>query len=160
MKTSALIIAGCVASASAFAPSQQTPAGSSTQLFAEKKSFFSTVFDMDLFAPKSDQNDYGARNKKNMKVGDITGKSYIPSGMSADQYNKIRANEIKKKADNYAKNVKKAGVFEDYTEFYLKRGTDVGEKWSKSVTKGHRMAKTKYDWSGDSDKPLWAKKKN
>lgn len=157
MKTSALIIAGCVATASAFAPSQQ-PAGSSTQLFAEKKSFFSTVFDLDLFAPKSDQNDYGARGKKNLQVGEITGKSYVPAGLTAEQYKKIREAEAKKKADNYARNVKKAGIFEDYTEFYLKRGTDVGEKWAKSVTKGHRMAKTKYDWSGEGDKPLWAKK--
>jgi hypothetical protein len=159
MKTSALIIAGCVASTSAFAPSQQS-AGSSTQLFAEKKSFFKTVFEMDLFSPKADQNDYGARNKKNNKIGTIEGgKSYVPSGLSADQYNKLRAGEAKKKADNYQRNVKKAGVFEDYTEFYKKRGTDVGEGWFKSPTRGHRMAKTKYDWSGDGDKPLWAKKK-
>jgi hypothetical protein len=114
---------------------------------------------LDLFAPKADQNDYGARNKKNMKVGNIEqGKSYVPSGLSAEQYNKFRAAEAKKKADNYARNVKKAGVFEDYTEFYKKRGTDVGEGWFKTATRGHRMAKTKYDWSGDSDKPLWAKK--
>eukprot|EP00551_Chaetoceros_affinis_P012681 CAMPEP_0203663896 /NCGR_PEP_ID=MMETSP0090-20130426/1396_1 /ASSEMBLY_ACC=CAM_ASM_001088 /TAXON_ID=426623 /ORGANISM="Chaetoceros affinis, Strain CCMP159" /LENGTH=158 /DNA_ID=CAMNT_0050526941 /DNA_START=62 /DNA_END=538 /DNA_ORIENTATION=+ len=158
MKTSALIIAGCVASASAFAPSQQ-PSGSTTQLSAEKKSFFKTVFDMDLFAPKADQNDYGARSKKTLTRGEITGKSYIPAGLTAEQYKKIRAAEDKKKADNYQRNVKKAGVFEDYTEFYKKRGTDVGESWFKSPTRGHRMAKTKYDWSGDSDKPLWAKKK-
>ena len=157
MKTSALIIAGCVASASAFAPSQQS-AGSSTQLFAEKKSFFSTVFDLDLFAPKKEQNDYGARNKKNLSVGSINaGKSYVPSGLTAEQFNKIRAADSKKKADNYAKNVKKAGVFEDYTEFYKQRGTDVGESWFKSPTRGHRMAKTKYDWSGEKDKPLYGK---
>ena len=63
MKTSIAIIAACVASTSAFAPSSNGRV--STQLH-EKKSFFSTVFDMDLFAPKSDQNDYGARNKKNV----------------------------------------------------------------------------------------------
>ncbi len=114
---------------------------------------------MDLFAPKADQNDYGARNSKTLTRGEITGKSYIPAGLTAEQYKKIRASEDKKKADNYARNVKKAGIFEDYTEFYKKRGTDVGEAWFKSPTRGHRMAKTKYDWSGDSDKPLWAKKK-
>ena len=158
MKTSALIIAGCVASASAFAPSQQS-VGSSTQLMAEKKSFFKTIFEMDLFAPKSDQNNYGARDKKVLKVGQINqGKSYVPNGLTAEQYNKVRSGEAQKKAANYQKNVKKAGVFEDYTEFYVKRGTDVGEGWFKSPTRGHRMAKTKYDWSGNSDKPLWAKK--
>lgn len=64
MKTTAAITVACLASASAFAPSSGPRA--STQLAAEKKSFFSTVFDMDLFAPKKDQNDYGARNKKNV----------------------------------------------------------------------------------------------
>jgi hypothetical protein len=54
--------------------------------------------------------------------------------------------------------VKKAGVFEDYTEFYIKRGTDTKADWKKDVTLGHRMAKTKYDWANLSDKPLWAKK--
>jgi len=54
--------------------------------------------------------------------------------------------------------VKKAGVFEDYTEWYKKRGTDTSQAWAKTATNGHRMAKTKYDWSGLSDKPLWAKK--
>ncbi len=167
MKTSALIVLGCAASVTAFAPSQQR-APSCTQLNAKKgeeaapakKSFFKTVFEMDLFAPVKTQNDYGARNSKKLTQGTITsGKSYIPAGLTAEQYNKVRASEAKKKADNYARNVKKAGIFEDYTEFYKKRGTDVGEAWFKSATRGHRMAKTKYDWSGDSDKPLWAKKK-
>jgi hypothetical protein len=53
--------------------------------------------------------------------------------------------------------VKKAGIFEDYTEFYIKRGTDTKQDWKKDVNLGHRMAKTKYDWSDLSDKPLWAK---
>merc|ERR1712045_663543 len=158
MKTSALIIAGCVASASAFAPSQQS-AGSSTQLFAEKKSFFSTIFDMDLFAPKADQNDYGARGKKNVKVGALSSNSYVPAGLTKEQYAKVRADEQKKKEANYKKNVAKAGIFQDYTEFYIKRGTDTNENWNKSATKGHTMAKTKYDWSGaKNEAPLWAKK--
>ena len=158
MKTSALIIAACIASANGFSPSTGG-ARSSTQLSAEKKSFFSTVFDMDLFAPKSDQNDYGARNKKNVKVAEIGASGYVPAGMSREEFNAIRKNEAKKKAENYQRNVKKAGIFEDYTEFYLKRGTDTNENWNKDINKGHRMAKTKYDWSGDVDKPLWAKKK-
>jgi hypothetical protein len=40
-------------------------------------------------------------------------------------------------------------VFEDYTEFYTKRGTAVAGSWMKLPNLGHRMAKTKYDWSGE-----------
>ena len=70
MKTSAFIIAASIASASAFAPSTRG-APSTTALSAEKekKSFFSTVFGMDLFAPNADVNDYGSRSKKNVSVG-------------------------------------------------------------------------------------------
>ena len=57
-------------------------------------------------------------------------------------------NEAAKKEANYKRNVAKAGVFEDYTEFYTKRGTDTKQAWAKDVNLGHRMAKTKYDWSG------------
>ena len=67
--------------------------------------------------------------------------------MSASEFQKIRDTDTKKKADNYARNVKKAGVFTDYTEWYKKRGTDVSSNWKKSATLGHRMAKTNYDWS-------------
>jgi len=65
MKTSVAIIAACVASASAFAPANNG-ARVNTELAAEKKPFFRSVFDMDLFAPVKDQNDYGARSKKNV----------------------------------------------------------------------------------------------
>lgn len=59
MKTSVALTLACVASASAFAP-QQAPVRQTTELNA----LFNKIFDMDLFAPKADQNDYGARNKK------------------------------------------------------------------------------------------------
>jgi hypothetical protein len=183
MKTTAVIAAGLVASAQGFTPSPQGRV-TGTQL---SESLFDKVFGMDLFNPVKDQNDYGARVKKNvsrstddqrsseatshvivpffasisiqLKVGEIKeGKSYVPAGLSAAQYNKVRAEEAAKKKARYEKNVKKAGVFEDYTEFYLKRGTDTTQNWKKSATNGHRMAKTKYDWSGNADKPLWAKK--
>merc|ERR1712194_675300 len=112
-------------------------------------SLFDAVAGMDLFAPKKDQNTYGARDKKNLQVGEITSKSYVPNAMSAKQYAQIRANEQKKKKANYQRNVAKAGVFEDYTEFYTKRGTDVKQDWAKNKnTLGHRFAKTKFDWSG------------
>lgn len=92
-----------------------------------------------------------------IKTGIITDKSYIPNGLTAVQYNKVRAAEVAKKKARYEKNVKKAGVFEDYTEFYTKRGTDTKQDWAKDINKGHRMAKTKYDWAGLTDKTLWAK---
>lgn len=133
------------------APVKEAPKGG--------KSIASTIFGMDLFAPQADQNDYGARGRKNLKQGTINaGSSYIPSGLSADEYNKIRKEATTKKEANYQRNVAKAGKFLDYTKFYIERGTDTDQSWAKSVTKGHRMAKTKYDWSGEEDKPLWAKK--
>ena len=89
-------------------------------------------------------------------TGKITDKSYIPDGLSAAQYNDLRASAVSKKKANYERNVKKAGIFEDYTEFYIKRGTDTKQEWAKDVTKGHRMAKTKYDWDTLKEKPLWA----
>jgi len=118
---------------------------------------------MDLFAPNPDVNTYGARDKKKLSVGSIGSNSYVPAGLTAEEYNKIRNADAAKKAANYQRNVKKAGVFEDYTAFYTKRGTDTSEAWNKSPTKGHRMAKTKYDWSGSKDNAaqvgLAAKKK-
>ena len=104
------------------------------------------IANMDLFAPVKDQNNYGARSKKNLAVGKITDKSYVPAGLSAADYEKIRARDAAKKKANYEKNVKKAGIFTDYTAWYKKRGTDSSQAWAKSVTKGHEMAKTKYDW--------------
>jgi len=105
---------------------------------------------LDLFAPNADVNDYGSRSKKKLKTGVITQKSYIPAGLTKEQYANLRKKEQKQKEENYKYNVKKAGVFQDYTDFYTKRGTDVSDAWSKSVTNGHTMAKTKYDWSGDT----------
>jgi len=113
------------------------------------------VFGMDLWAPVAKSNEYGARSKKNLRIGTITKKSYVPSGLSQAQYQSIRQKEQKKRRDNYSRNVKKAGVFEDYTEFYTKRGTNLDGAWMKDVTRGHRMAKTKYDWStSDDNKPF------
>merc|ERR1711862_993689 len=104
---------------------------------------FERIAGMDLFAPDTAVNTYGARDRKKLATGKITDKSYVPAGLTAEQYAKIRGADAKKKA----------GVFGDYTEFYKQRGTDTNESWSKSVTKGHRMAKTKYDWSGSQDNP-------
>lgn len=132
-----------------FAPQTQARVG--TEI---RGSLFDAIAEMDLFAPKKDQNTYGARNNKNLKVGEIqAGKSYVPAGLNAKQYADLRSAEKKKKDDNYKRNVAKAGVFEDYTEFYIKRGTDLSQAWKKDKnTLGHRMAKTKFDWSGKDGK--------
>lgn len=92
-----------------------------------------------------------------IKVGEIkAGASYVPAGLTAKQYAELRAKEAKKKQQNYERNVKKAGVFIDYTDWYMKRGTDTKQSWKKDVNLGHSMAKTKYDWSGLSDKKKYA----
>ena len=110
---------------------------------------------MDLWKDRVEagvSNEYGSRGNKEKlfgwgKVGKVEeGKSYVPSGLTAAQYNEIRAKQKAQKDANYKKNVAKAGIFEDYTEFYKQRGTDTGGDWIKSVTRGHRMVKTKYDW--------------
>lgn len=144
MKTSVLIIAASVASASAFMPAARAPV--STEL----NGLFRAISDMDLWNPVKDSNDYGARGKKNIKTGTLTDKSYIPSGLTKAQYEKIRSNADKKKDANYQKNVAKAGVFLDYTDFYLARGSDENGSWMKLPNLGHRMAKTKFDWSGET----------
>jgi hypothetical protein len=77
-----------------------------------------------------------------LKLGEIKpGQSYVPSGLTAKQYAELRSKEAKKKAENYERNVKKAGVFLGYDEFYLKRGTDLDQAWKKDPNLGHRMAK-------------------
>jgi len=86
-----------------------------------------------------------------LKQGKLTDSSYVPSGLTKAQYEKIRATERKRKEDNYAMNVKKAFKFQDFTEWYAKRGTEEGGSFLKSVTLGHTMAKTKFDWSGVAD---------
>lgn len=92
-----------------------------------------------------------------MAVGKIGDNSYIPAGLTKEQYDKIRKEEKAKKDAVYQKNVAKAGKFLGYDEFYNKRGTDLEQSWKKDPTLGHRMAKTKYDWSGKKpDAPLWS----
>merc|ERR1712232_15597 len=112
------------------------------------------------FAPKANQNDYGARRGKNMKQGTLSRNSYVPAGLSRAQYAAFRKKEQQKKAANYNRNVAKAGVFIDYTDWYIQRGTDIKQDWKETVTNGHRMAKTKYDWQGEENTKfsVWAKK--
>eukprot|EP00545_Synedropsis_sp_CCMP1620_P012815 CAMPEP_0119006278 /NCGR_PEP_ID=MMETSP1176-20130426/2203_1 /TAXON_ID=265551 /ORGANISM="Synedropsis recta cf, Strain CCMP1620" /LENGTH=161 /DNA_ID=CAMNT_0006958177 /DNA_START=64 /DNA_END=549 /DNA_ORIENTATION=- len=133
----------------AFAPAQHGRAQSILAAAAPKKpTFFQTVFGMDLFAPVSKQNDYGARGKKNLKMGTIGANSYVPEGLSLAQYNKIRGQDKAKKDKNYQRNVSKAGKYQGYDEFYIKRGTDTSDAWIKTEGRGHTFAKTKFDFSG------------
>merc|ERR1712032_1601091 len=137
------------ASASAFAPA--SPPVKSSTTTALNESLFKKVSNLDLWAPVKDSNTYGARSKKNLKTGTLTDRSYIPSGLTKAQYEQVRKEADAKKEARYQKNVKKAGVFQDYTAFYMKRGSDENGSWMKMPNRGHDMAKTKYDWSGETD---------
>jgi hypothetical protein len=140
-----LLVCLLVASAVAFAPKPQ-PARES---LVTRDALADRIFGMDLFDASG--NKYGARSKKNLVTGKITEKSYIPNGLTKAQFEAVRAKDAAKKAAKYDVNVKKAGKFMDYTQFYLKRGTELNQDWKKSVTLGHSMAKTKFDWSGKTD---------
>jgi len=111
-----------------------------------KKRIATNIFEMDLFSPYAARNDYGQRKNKNIKLGTITKNSYVPAGLTQQQYADLRKAEKAKKDQNYARNVAKGGKFQDYTDFYIKRGTDKNDDWMNSVTNSHTMAKTKYDW--------------
>jgi hypothetical protein len=103
----ALAVVALFSLATAFVPSStNAPVKSSP---TAQYALADRIFGMDLFAPKKDQNDYGARNAKNVKVGKITDKSYIPAGLTKAQYEKVRLDADKKKQENYQRNVKKAG---------------------------------------------------
>ena len=163
MKYTALFALLLASSATAFAPATtngrvETTLSAKKSAEPQKKSLAGRIFDLDLFAPVADQNDYGARSKKKIVTGKITDKSYVPSGLTKAQYEKIRADEKAQKEANYKAKMAKAGIFEDFTEWYKQRGTDLNQSWIKSVTRGHTMVKTKYDWSGtQQDARPWAK---
>jgi hypothetical protein len=147
-----LFIAASLSLVSGFAPN--TIGRSSTSIIiTQQNALADRIFGMDLFAPKADQNNYGARAKKNIKVGTLTTKSYIPNGLTQAEYDKIRKAEFAKKQKNYQEREKKAFKFIDFTEWYTKRGTDLdkGQAWVAAPNKGHTMVKTKYDWSGTAD---------
>lgn len=146
MKCTSAIILATLISVSAFAPQQQ-----SVRSTVAQNALADRIFGMDLFTPVKDQNNYGARKNKNLKVGKITEKSYIPNGLSKAEYEKIRAADQAKKDQKYQSAVSKAFKYQDFTEWYAKRGTELNQGWKKAVTLGHTMAKTKYDWSGTSD---------
>ena len=134
MKYTAAASIALLASASAFAP-----APSSGRVSVAREALADKIFGLDLFEPNKDQNDYGARAKKNIKVGSLGANSYVPAGLTKAEYEKIRAAEAKKKEENYQRNVKKAGVFTDFTEWYAKRGTELGGDWKKKVTLGRKL---------------------
>ena len=147
MKYSAAFSLALISSVTAFVPVQNKNCRVSTA----QNALADRIFGLDLFSPVKDQNDYGARKKKNLTTGKLTDTSYIPSGLTKAEYEKIRKDERTKKEQNYQKNVAKAFQYTDFTEWYTKRGTDLNQGWKKAVTLGHSMAKTKYDWSGVED---------
>ena len=115
---------------------------------------WSVVCDLPSFSPDS----YSVQrtsvcrltNGVQTSVGSIGANSYVPAGLSADEYRKVRAKDASKAKAKYDYNVKKAGKFLGFDEFYQKRGTDPSGTWLKAPGRGHRFAKTKYDYSGSS----------
>ena len=65
--------------------------------------------------------------------------------MTASQYSAIRSKDQSKADANYKKNVAKAGKFQDFTAWYVKRGTSEGGNWLSSAGRGHTFAKLKYE---------------
>jgi hypothetical protein len=78
-----------------------------------------------------------------IKTAKLGSNSYVPAGLTASQYQKIRDADDAKKAANYDKNVKKAGKFLDFTKFYIQRGTDLNQAWAKQPGRGHTFAKVR-----------------
>jgi len=157
MKSSILILAASLSSVLGFVPPQPALKIYTTQLeakkvapkVAEKKTIFRRINEMDLYAPFKTKNEFGARSKKDLRVGKIDAKkSYIPSGMNAAQYTAMRNKEQSNKDARYAK--AKANTFTVFTDWYIKRGTDVSDNWRETLLKGHTMVKTKYDWQADA----------
>ena len=71
MKTFAFLTLALIASVQAFVPSQQ-----GRPSFQLKESLADKIFGLDLFAPVQDQNNYGARKKKNVSEGRIISCGY------------------------------------------------------------------------------------
>ena len=94
------------------------------------------------------------RCRVQLKQGKLTDNSYVPAGLSKAEYEKVRSKDAAKKSSNYDRNVKKAFKFQDFDQFYLKRGTSEGGSWLKSAGRGHTFTKTKYDYSGTGNAPM------
>ncbi|EEC48672.1 predicted protein [Phaeodactylum tricornutum CCAP 1055/1] len=139
MKVIALLVA-TLSVATAFAP--QVVSSRSTTALNEK--FWDKVAGMDLFAPNPDINKYGQRGKK-VKQGSIGSNSYVPAGLSLSEYQKIRQKDVAKRDASYKRNVAKAGKYTDFTDWYVKRGTEEGGGWLKAAGRGHTFAKLKYE---------------
>ena len=146
MKTSAALVLALAGSAAAFSPTE-----TSSRPSTARDALADRIFGLDLWEPVKDSNTYGARAKKNIKVGKLGDNSYVPSGLTKAQYEKIRADAQAKKEKNYKDRQDKAFQFTDFPEWYAKRGTELGQGWKKDVNLGHTMAKTKFDWSGNKD---------
>jgi hypothetical protein len=87
-----------------------------------------------------------------LKTGKVASNSYVPAGLTLAQYQKVRAADEAKKDSNYKKNVSKAFKFQNFDEFYAKRGTDVNGKWMNAPGKGHTFTKTKYNFGEETSK--------
>ena len=77
-------------------------------------------------------------------MGKLTNNSYVPSGMSKAEYDKIRTKEKQSKEQKHNKYAGKKDEYGEFQDFYAQHGTDKNAAW-------RTMCKTKYDWQGDDD---------
>ena len=103
----------------------------------------------------------GGKKKTDFKVNEGTANkgTYVPDGLTKAQYDKVLAEEAKKKAAK-AKKFPKGKEVETLTE-WMNNEAKKGNKGTDLLTKGHRMVKAKYsDWYIDSNPQLTRDKKN
>jgi len=109
------------------------------------------IFGMDLWAPISKSNDFGARTGKKLQAAALGRNSYVPEGLSKADYMKVRNNDDQKKKKQYSKVMSKVGSSTSFYSWYKSRGTDKGDKWLDADGRGHAFAKTKYNWGAEDD---------
>lgn len=81
-----------------------------------------------------------------LKAAKLGKNSYVPAGLTAAQYQKIRDQDEAKKNSNYQGYASKAFKFITLDTFTKAREVSKGDSIVKDVTRGHTMAKLKYDY--------------
>ena len=97
----------------------------------------------------------GGKKKTEFKVNEGTANkgTYVPDGLTKAQYDKVLAEESKRK-DAKAKKFPKGKQVETLSEWMNKEAAK-GNKDTDLLTKGHRMVKAKYaDWYIESNPQL------
>merc|ERR1711865_372770 len=125
------------------------PVAPSSTTTALQGSLFDGIAGMDLYAPKKDQNEYGARKKKKLSVGKIqAGKSYVPDGLTA-KHTKVSVPNNRRRRNRITPATLRRRVCLKITPTFTRSVVPISQDWAKNKnTLGHRFAKTKFDWAG------------